>query len=225
MLQPEIWRATKPELLLDGHGRRSTTPRTGEAVTITEPSHVEAKPTAASDAATPPAAGRSSDGHEQILSFVRGAYPQVVATVALWTGSIDDAADAVADALGRAWEKIDRGQPVDNLAAFVTTAAMNRLRTQAHRRALFRRKRHLLTDDVSVDPSDASDRRIDLAAALATLTPRQRTMIALRYGSDLSIADTAAFLGLAEGTVKATLHQVRAALAERLEPQRGAPDD
>ena len=193
-------------------------------MTITEASHVEPKPTERSSDRNPPRCQRYSDGQDQIRSFVRGPYPQVVATVALWSGSIDDAADAVADALGRASEKIDRGQSVDNLAAFVTTAAMNRLRTQAHRRAVFRRKRHLLTVVDTIEPTDASIRRLDVAAALESLTPRQRTMIALHYGSDLSIAETAAYLGVADGTVKATLHQARAALAGRLDAFKGGPD-
>ena len=49
-------------------------------------------------------------------------------------------------------------------------------------------------------------------------------MIALHYGSDLSIAETAAYLGVADGTVKATLHQARAALAGRLDAFKGGPD-
>ena len=44
--------------------------------------------------------------------------------------------------------------------------------------------------------------RVDLQAALARLTRGQRAVLVLRYVADLSVADTAATLGVTEGTVK-----------------------
>ncbi len=211
--------------MTDGRTGRDATPATGENTPITETPHVESEPARQSAARAPSAPTGASSGQDQIDDFVHGAYSQVVATVAIWSGSVDDAADAVADALGRAWEKIDRGQRIDNLAAFVTTTAMNRVRTQATRRAVFRRKRHLITVVGATESTEASIRRMDVTAALAQLTRRQRTVIALHYGSDLPVTEIAAHLGIAAGTVKATLHQARAALAERLEATEGEPDD
>jgi len=48
------------------------------------------------------------------------------------------------------------------------------------------------------DPID----RLDIVAALATLPPRRRAVLVLRYFSDLSVEDTAAALGCTPGTVK-----------------------
>lgn len=48
------------------------------------------------------------------------------------------------------------------------------------------------------------------------LSKRQRQVIALRYVEDLSIAEIAGILEIAEGTVKALLHQARTALHARL---------
>lgn len=59
---------------------------------------------------------------------------------------------------------------------------------------------------------DASSVSLDVARALATLPPKQRAVLVLRYFEDHSIARTAKILGLAEGTVKAYTHTGLAAL-------------
>jgi RNA polymerase sigma-70 factor (ECF subfamily) len=51
-----------------------------------------------------------------------------------------------------------------------------------------------------------------LAAALRELAPRRRTVVFLRYFADLSLTEIAQILGIAEGTVSATLAQARSEL-------------
>ncbi len=55
--------------------------------------------------------------------------------------------------------------------------------------------------------------RLALRTALAALTPRQRTVLVLRYFEDLTETQTAAALGIAVGTVKSSsrqaLHRLR----------------
>lgn len=163
---------------------------------------------------------------ERIRRFADGEYRQVVATVALWSGSVDEATDAVADALGQAWEKLDSGESVDNLAAFVTTCAMNRIRARFRRRALWRRKRHLLVvTDARESDNGTVERRLDLVRAMNTLSARQREIVALHYGADLSIDQIAERLGIAPGTVKATLHHARSLLARELGSDEKGPTD
>jgi RNA polymerase sigma factor (sigma-70 family) len=62
---------------------------------------------------------------------------------------------------------------------------------------------------------DAAD-RLAVRAAVASLPPRQRAVLVLRYFDDLSVADAAAALDCAEGTVKSLTHQAIAALRDRL---------
>jgi RNA polymerase sigma factor (sigma-70 family) len=61
-----------------------------------------------------------------------------------------------------------------------------------------------------------------LLAALKTLPRGQRTVVVLRYYADLSVAETAATLGVSEGTVKsqtsAGLAALRAQLGDLAEP-------
>jgi RNA polymerase sigma-70 factor (sigma-E family) len=90
-----------------------------------------------------------------------------------------------------------------------------------------RRRREVRPDDVPASPSesqphhptdDRPDDRVDLLAALATLPPRRRACIVLRYYLDLTEAETAASLGTSVGTVKSQTHKALAQLRVRLEP-------
>jgi RNA polymerase sigma factor (sigma-70 family) len=56
--------------------------------------------------------------------------------------------------------------------------------------------------DLPADPDGDIDDRITLFACLATLPPRRRAVLVLRYFCDLSVEDTAAALGCSTGTVK-----------------------
>ncbi|WP_432557829.1 SigE family RNA polymerase sigma factor [Granulicoccus sp. GXG6511] len=59
--------------------------------------------------------------------------------------------------------------------------------------------------------------RIALRRALAELTPRERSVIVLRYLEDLSEEATAAELGIRVGTVKSACHRALARLREHSE--------
>lgn len=68
------------------------------------------------------------------------------------------------------------------------------------------------------DGTSAADLRITVGHALARLTPRQRTMLVLRYFEDLSETEVAAALGCSVGTVRSTTHRSLARL-RRLAPE------
>jgi RNA polymerase sigma factor (sigma-70 family) len=60
--------------------------------------------------------------------------------------------------------------------------------------------------------------RAELLDALARLTPRQRTVLVLRYFNDLTEAQTAEVLGCSPGTVKSSASRGLARLREVLVP-------
>ncbi|HET7735185.1 MAG TPA: SigE family RNA polymerase sigma factor [Nocardioidaceae bacterium] len=63
-------------------------------------------------------------------------------------------------------------------------------------------------------PAEDSDLRISLRDALTTLTPRQRSVIVLRYYDDLTEVQTAAVLDIAPGTVKSMTREAFAKLRQ-----------
>ncbi|MGH2717935.1 MAG: sigma-70 family RNA polymerase sigma factor, partial [Actinomycetota bacterium] len=70
------------------------------------------------------------------------------------------------------------------------------------------------------DAANAIIDRVAMEQALRVLSQQQRQVLVLRYFSDLSLADTAELLNLAEGTVKSTASRALAKLREELLAQQ-----
>jgi len=73
-----------------------------------------------------------------------------------------------------------------------------------HSRATLEARDALAGADTVVEQADERRRLRD---AVATLAPRQRAMVVLRYYGDFSLDEIAMALGCRSGTVRATLHQ------------------
>jgi RNA polymerase sigma factor (sigma-70 family) len=139
--------------------------------------------------------------------------------MALICGSVAAAEDAVQEALGRAWELTERGRRIDSLPAWVTAVARNLLRDRFRRMLAERRARSRMVGSGSEPyPADpvAVERRADVARALAALPRRQREVAVFHYFLDMDVAETAAVLGIAEGTAKSALHRARRSLSRAL---------
>jgi RNA polymerase sigma-70 factor (sigma-E family) len=113
----------------------------------------------------------------------------------------EDIVQQVLEKLYVAWPKVTAARSPD---AYVRKAVMN-VYLDEMRRAWRHRERSNAdpTDGRSELRSPPLDDRVDLARALSRLPQRQRVVLILRFAEDLSVAETAALLGCAEGTVKA----------------------
>ena len=147
-------------------------------------------------------------------------YARLVSAIRLITGDAESARDAVDEACARAWERIDRGQSIAVLGAWVRVVALNLARGRIRRRASERRTVERLAALASPDGPDAMARAgdaIDINRVLATLPRRQREVVVLYYFLDQSVDTIAAELEIPAGTVKAALHRARTALALQLD--------
>jgi RNA polymerase sigma-70 factor (ECF subfamily) len=155
--------------------------------------------------------------------FLRDGYARLVSAVALVTGDLTTAEDAVQEAVVRAWERSDRGEQIVALDRWVAAVAMNLSRSGLRRLRVERLARPRLVAAATIDaPSEVA---VDVRRALAALPRRQRETAVLRYYLDLSTEEIAEAMNTSEGTVKSQLFKARAHLADALAPRDGADEE
>lgn len=137
---------------------------------------------------------------------------------ALVSGSPDDAADLVQDALVRTFGRLRGGQSIHSAEAYVRRAIVNAHLDGGRRATRWRRIAHLAVEpERMTSPASETDSRIDIAAELRRLSPRERACIVLRYYEDLKVDDVAETLGISTGAVKRYLSDALAKLADTLD--------
>ncbi len=158
--------------------------------------------------------------------FVQACSPRLFRTALLLAGQDRSAAeDLLQLALERAyrhWARVCRsGEPERYVQRILANASNDRWRRAA------RRPERLLhpgdADPLAQDQSDAVAERDFLMRALATLPPRQRTVLVLTYFNDLSQAEIADALGCSVGTVKSQASRGLARLRDIAEPGTEPP--
>ncbi len=157
-------------------------------------------------------------------ALVRAHQHVAFRTACVFSATPHDAEEAAQDALVKAWRALPRfraGAPFRPwLLAIVANEARSRHRAAGRRARREARSAALEPAPVATGPEAAvlvRERRAELAAALAVLPERDRSVLALRYLLDLSERETAAALGCRPGTVKSRLSRALARLRAELE--------
>lgn len=139
----------------------------------------------------------------------------------LISGSQEDAADLVQDALVKTFGRLRNGYTVRSAEAYVRRAILNTYLDGGRRTSRWRKISHLaaVPDEVE-SPAPAAEARIDLSGELMRLSPRERACLVLRYYEDLTVADIADTLEISAGAVKRYLSDGLAKLSDSLGDHR-----
>lgn len=168
---------------------------------------------------------------ERALAFEDWVRPHLAAMWALARrlAGPADRDDVYQEALSLAWS---RWHTYDSARGTPQTWLLVLVADRSRKAARWSRRRPLV-DLSAAGPSAAGlsaaglsaaepdrDLHLDLTRAVQALPRRQRLAVELHYTLDLSVADTAAVMGCAVGTVSSTLSEARARLRSLLEGQR-----
>lgn len=154
--------------------------------------------------------------------YAASAWPRLYRSSYLLTGNHADAEDLAQQTLlqaYRSWAKVSRA---DQPAAYLRRIQTNLF--VSHQRP---RKRTLeILTEAPPEPHPATEEgpedRMELWPHVASLPPRQRAVIVLRYYERLSEREIAEVLGCSTGTVKSTAHHALNALRAAIGAE--APD-
>ncbi len=154
--------------------------------------------------------------------YAASAWPWLYRCSYLLTGNHADAEDLAQQTLLQAYQSWAKVSRADQPAAYLRRMLTNLYISQRRPRA---RRLELLTDALP-EPRRAStagpEDRMALWPHVASLPPRQRAVIVLRYYEQLSEREIAEALGCSTGNVKSTAHRALQALRAAIGSE--APD-
>jgi RNA polymerase sigma-70 factor (sigma-E family) len=150
----------------------------------------------------------------RLSDYVRGQWPSLVRYATLLCGDAVEAEELVQSALVRValrWPFVrDKDNPDGYVKRAIVHGQINRWRGIGRHETVVPEP-----PDVAVaDRSTALAEQDAIRRALATLPPRQRAVLVLRYLDDHSEQETAVVLGCSVGTVKSQTHKALAKLRE-----------
>jgi RNA polymerase sigma-70 factor (sigma-E family) len=163
-------------------------------------------------ALTPPAAA------EVLEAVFRARYAALVGVARLLVDAHAEAEEVVQEAFARTYARGPALHTTAEATAYVQRVVVNLCRDTLRHRAVVRR---LPLPHAASAPGAESAVVLDedqraVTAAVRALPPRQRECVVLRYLLELSTAETARTLDIAEGTVKSNLSRALDALGGQL---------
>lgn len=130
------------------------------------------------------------------------------------SGDRDIAEDAVQSCWQAAWHARDQLKDESRVRGWLFTIAANKVRRQLNRR----RARELLRGRLRPPglPEELDVRHLDLAKAIGRLSVRDRQILGMRYGLDMTSDDIAPYVGLSPSGTRVRLRRVLQRLREDL---------
>ena len=152
--------------------------------------------------------------HDEFTEFVHATGPRLHRAAVLMTGDPHLAEDLVQTTYTKlfvSWRKVQRaGNPVGYARTTLTNVFLS------HRRV--KRNSELPSDDLpETGTRESPIERLDLLAALRTLPETDRAILVLRHWEGLSVAETAAEVGLSEIAVRSRASRAAARIRPLLE--------
>ena len=154
--------------------------------------------------------------------WFRRDYARVVRTLSALCGSLADAEDAAGEAFARAFERWRRVGAMSNPTGWTIRVGANHLKRQAKRRA----RSPVAAVEIAGISTAVTSPQVDheLWARVQALPPRQKEAVVYRYIADLQENEIATIMGIAPGTVAATLHAARRQLSQSITPKEHADE-
>lgn len=143
-------------------------------------------------------------------AFYRRERASLYRALALTLGDADLAADAVDEAMARAYPRWGTLSRFDNAAGWVYRVALNWAVSSLRRR---RRRLPAALDEAAGEPQLPDP---ELAGAVRSLPVSQRSVVVLRFHLDWSLEQISVALGVPVGTVKSRLHRALLSLRQTL---------
>ncbi len=157
---------------------------------------------------------------DELDAFVVQEHARLVGLLALHVGRVEVAEELAQDAFARLSQHWPRVRVMADRRAWLNRVAINLANSWLRRLyAEARANRRHGTTELLPAPEHADV--LATRQAVARLHGRERTAIVLRYYEELSVAETASFMGCPEGTVKSLTHRA----IRRLRDTAGLVDD
>ncbi len=156
--------------------------------------------------------------------FYAAGYARLAAQLYAYLGDATEAEDVAQEAYLRAWRLWASISRYDDPVGWVRRVAWNLATSRLRRLVTVARFVARQPSPESAAVQALGPDRVALVAALRQLPERQRRALVLHYLADLSVADVAAELMVARGTVLSWLHRGRNRLAELLGPDYSEGD-
>jgi RNA polymerase sigma-70 factor (sigma-E family) len=142
----------------------------------------------------------NQDDEAAYRDYVAARLERLRRTAYLYCRDWHTADDLVGVTVGKLYQHWRRAQRADNLDAYVHGILAHAWLDE--RRRPWRRREHAVPEFPDRPAHAGSADTGDLLRLLATLPPRRRACVVLRFYCDLSVDQTAATLGISPGTVK-----------------------